>query len=73
MPSILHHSLGYGLIHRFAQHSFCQGNRALQTLDLRRNSIGSDGAKALAEALKVGSDFREVNASLTAMPTIRFC
>ncbi|KAF9117739.1 hypothetical protein BGW39_001849, partial [Mortierella sp. 14UC] len=30
-------------------------NSALTTLDLQRNSIGSDGAKALAEALKINS------------------
>ncbi len=38
----------YGVLMCCAQH-----NHTLQTLDLRDNQIGADGAKALAEALKV--------------------
>jgi hypothetical protein len=34
---------------------FVQHNQSLQTLNLEENSIGAEGAKALAEALKVAS------------------
>ncbi len=56
--SVLVSCRGSGLCGLCVAYATAQRNRVLQELRLKSNQIGADGAKALAEALKVRSDTR---------------